>query len=186
MTLRKPMFREEFFAWAEAQDERYEFDGEQPILMTGGSVGHSRLIGRLLAALIAQLEEGPFVSFGPDAGIATIGAKVRYPDAVIAAVAGHDADRLVTKPVAVFEVANPSSSRVDRITKLREYRQVETIRAYVILEGDAPAATVFHKQSDESWQATPLTADDAVSLPAYGVSFTLASLYKGILDPSGS
>ena len=43
VTLRKPMSREAFFDWAEAQDERYEFDGEQ---MSSGYVARARLRAR--------------------------------------------------------------------------------------------------------------------------------------------
>ena len=187
LTLRKPMSRETFFDWAEAQDERYEFDGEQPVLMTGGSRDHHRLSARLLALLVAQLDKDTFEALGPDAGVGTIGVRVRYPDALIATFAGNGTDRLVQEPVAVFEITSPSSSRTDRIIKLREYGAVDSIRVYVILEGDAAAATVFDKRPDGTWQAMPLIADDTVSLPAYGVQFTLASLYERILyQSSGS
>ena len=36
------MTRDQFFNWAEAQEERYEFDGFQPVAMTGGSLNHSQ------------------------------------------------------------------------------------------------------------------------------------------------
>ena len=187
ITLPKPMSRAQFFEWAEAQDERYEFDGEQPVPMTGGLIGHSRLVVRLLATLLAQLDGSPFEALGPDAGVGTGAARVRYPDAVIAGSAGNGTDRLVANPIAVFEVVSPSSSRTDRITKLREYRQVDSIRTYIILEVDAPAATAFHKQADGSWSAIPLTRNDLVSMPACGVSFALASLYGRVPDqPSGA
>ena len=186
LTLRQPMSQEDFFDWAEAQDERYEFDGEQPVLMAGGSVGHSRLVGRLLAILLGQLDASPFEPLGPDAGVATVGARVRYPDAVITSGLNLGTDRLVKAPVAIFEVISPSSSRIDRIVKLREYGQVESIRTYIVLESDAPAATSFSKQADGSWVATPLTADDNVSLPGVGVDFALASLDKHVLRSSAS
>ena len=185
LTLRQPMSQGEFFDWAEAQDERYEFDGEQPVLMTGGSVGHSRLVGRLLTILLGQLDGSPFEPLGPDAGVATVGAGVRYPDAVITSGLNLGTDRLVKAPVAIFEVISPSS-RIDRIVKLCEYGQVESIRTYIVLESDAPAATSFSKQADGSWVATPLTADDTVSLPGVGVDFALASLYKPVLRSSAS
>jgi hypothetical protein len=40
IALRRPMTQEEFLAWAEAQEERYEFDGFQPVAMTGGTNNH--------------------------------------------------------------------------------------------------------------------------------------------------
>ena len=145
--------------------------------MTGGSIGHSRLMVRLLATLVAQLEGGAFEALGPEAGVATVGASVRYPDAVIPVGSGPGTARLVKEAVAVFEIVSPTSSRTDRIVKLREYGQVGSIRTYVILEVEAPAATMFDKQADGSWKATPLTVDDAISLSGYGVGFSLAALY---------
>ena len=40
---RKPMSLEEFLAWEERQELRYEFDGLRPIAMTGGSSAHARV-----------------------------------------------------------------------------------------------------------------------------------------------
>ena len=45
VALRPPMSREEFFLWAEAQDERYESDGWQPVRITGERLGHGVLEG---------------------------------------------------------------------------------------------------------------------------------------------
>ena len=39
----KPLTLAEFLAWERAQPERYEFDGVQPVAMTGGSRAHSRI-----------------------------------------------------------------------------------------------------------------------------------------------
>src|SRR5450755_736065 len=39
VALRQPlMTREQFFQWAQAREERYEFDGFQPVAMTGGNL----------------------------------------------------------------------------------------------------------------------------------------------------
>lgn len=47
----KPLYVEEFLAWERAQPERYEFDGIQPVAMTGGGQ-HVRIITRLIVALV--------------------------------------------------------------------------------------------------------------------------------------
>ena len=36
IAMRKPMTLQEFLAWEDRQELRYEFDGFQPIAMTGG------------------------------------------------------------------------------------------------------------------------------------------------------
>ena len=37
VSLRKPMTIDQFLAWEERQELRYEFDGLQPVAMTGGT-----------------------------------------------------------------------------------------------------------------------------------------------------
>ncbi len=51
VALRKPMTREEFFHWAEAQEGRYEFDGFQPVAMTGGTNSHGLIVANLIIGL---------------------------------------------------------------------------------------------------------------------------------------
>ncbi len=46
----------EFFDWAQRQDVRYEFDGLQPVAMTGGSLGHHLISLALHPALYARLK----------------------------------------------------------------------------------------------------------------------------------
>ena len=53
VALRKAMTLAEFLAWEERQPLRHEFDGVQPIAMTGGTVAHAG-IQRNLATLSVQ------------------------------------------------------------------------------------------------------------------------------------
>ncbi len=182
ITLNKPMPRDEFLEWAEVQDEFYEFDGEQPILMNGGSLGHDWLQFQLKSMIYNRLSRKAFQVWGPTAGIATIGQRVRFPDVVIARGRAPSTVRLIPDPVAVFEVLSPSSSRIDRIVKLREYGAVESIQSYAILEADSPAITMFHKGSTHQWTATALTIEDVLSLPEIGIELPLAELYADLLS----
>jgi hypothetical protein len=51
VALRKPMSPEQFLAWEERQPLRYEFDGFQPVAMTGGTAAHSAILRNLIIAL---------------------------------------------------------------------------------------------------------------------------------------
>ena len=55
VALRKPWCQEQFFTWAEAQEATYEFDGFQPVAMTGGIAAHSVVMRGLHRALDAHL-----------------------------------------------------------------------------------------------------------------------------------
>ena len=181
LALRKIMTRQEFFTWAEAQDIRYEFDGIQPVAMTGGNLGHSRVMRNINFQLTSRLRGKSCEPLGPDAGVATVGDTVRYPDAVVSCTKSDNGDRLVPNPVVVFEVISPSSGRIDRVVKLREYAAVPTIRRYVIVESDAAAVTMFSRDGgDEPFRAAGLTADDALDLPEIGIEIPVAALYEGL------
>ena len=43
VVLRKPMSLDAFLDWEERQELRYEFDGFQPVAMTGGTFEHSAI-----------------------------------------------------------------------------------------------------------------------------------------------
>ena len=52
---------------------------------------------------------------------------------------------MVREPVVVFEVLSESTSRTDRIEKLRDYGATPSIQRYVMLEQNQIAATVFYR-----------------------------------------
>jgi Uma2 family endonuclease len=187
LALRKIMTQQEFFDWAEAQDARYEFDGFQPVAMTGGNLGHSRIIRNVNFQLTSRLRGKTCEPLGPDAGVATVGDTVRYPDAVVSCTKSGNRDRLVPNPVVIFEVVSPSSVRTDRITKLREYQAVPTIRRYVIVEPDTVAVTVLSRDhANEPFRAAGLAEEDTLHLPEVGIEIPVAAIYEGIdFDETG-
>ena len=186
VALRIPrMTREEFFDWAERQDTRYEFDGFQPVAMTGGTFRHSAVCQNLWAVLRERLRGGQCRSVGPDAGVATVDTKVRYPDALVTCTKVPGGARLVPGVVVVFEVLSPGSGRTDRIDKVREYAAVDTILRYVILEHSGIGLTSFGRGSGgEPWTATALTDGDILRLPEIGIEVPVAAFYEDVDLPA--
>ena len=183
--LRRPhMTRDEFFAWAEADGGRWEFDGFEPVAMTGGNLSHSQIGVNLITALRNRLRGAACRPLGPDAGLATIGDIVRYPDALVTCTKFPGDAHVVPDVVVVFEVLSPTSGRVDRIVKLREYRAVATIRRYVILEYASAGLTVFTRNTaDTDWVAIPLTAEDTLQMPEIEIEIPVAELYEDVEFP---
>jgi Uma2 family endonuclease len=180
------MTREEFLDWAAAQRERHEFDGFQPVAMTGGTVNHSHIVVNILSALRARLRGSSCRPLGPDAGVATIGDAVRYPASLVTCTRGPGTDRIVPGVVVVFEVLSPTSGRTDRIEKLREYQAVPSILRYVILEHTSIGLIVNSRSNgDDPWTATPLTQGEVLRMPEIGIEIPVAEFYEdtGLADP---
>jgi Uma2 family endonuclease len=179
--LRTAWTQDQFFAWAESQEGRYEFDGFRPVAMTGGNAGHSRVIRGLQRALDTRLRGGPCEPLGPDAGVETVDNAIRYPDALVTCTKFENADRLIPGVIVVFEVLSPTSGRSDRIVKVREYAAVRSIRRYVILESSSVGLTVLERSSpDQLWQTTVLTGEDTLRMPEIGIEIPVAEIYEGI------
>jgi Uma2 family endonuclease len=182
------MTRDQFFDWAEAQDARYEFDGFEPVAMPGGNLNHNRIAFNIHTALRGRLRGSGCEPLGLDAGVATLGAAVRYPDAVVTCSAAQGRSRLVPDPVVLFEVISPTSGHVDRIVKVREYAAVDSIRRYVIVESTSAGLTVHERQAaGQKWTVSTMMADDLLPLPEIGIEIPTAEIYEGVdFPPSAS
>jgi len=179
--LRKPWTQDQFFAWVRGQEGRYEFDGFEPVGMTGGSINHNRITLNIHAELRARLRGGRCEPLGPDAGVATIGSAVRYPDALVTCSQLTGNALTVPGVVIIFEVVSPGSSRTDRIVKVREYAAVPSIRRYVILESSTAGITVFARAIPESpWSAATLTGDETLHLPEIETEIPVTAFYERV------
>jgi Uma2 family endonuclease len=181
--LRKAWTQDEFLSWAERQETRYEFDGFQPVAMTGDFNGASMIGVNLLASLHTRLRGSGCRPLGPNAGLAIPNGNIRSPDALVTCSKVDLQERTVQGVVIVFEVVGSTaeSNRRDRIVKVREYATVPSIRRYVILESSSVGLTVMERSSpDQIWQTTVLTAEDTLRLPEIGIEIPVAELYDGV------
>ena len=176
--LRKPMSLDEFLAWEERQELRYEFDGFQPMAMTGGTSEHSAIQRNLIAALTNRLRGKPCQPHGSELKILVTGS-IRYPDAFVVCTPIQRGTTVVTDPVVVFEVLSPSTATIDHIVKNQEYRDTPSVQRYVILEQDQQAATVFARVGDD-WVGHVVSAEVTLAMPEIGIEVPLAELYEGV------
>jgi hypothetical protein len=63
------MTRDEFFVWAQGQTDRCEFDGFEPVGMTGGTARHDVITYNIRTALRSRLKAGGCRPFGPNASV---------------------------------------------------------------------------------------------------------------------
>jgi Uma2 family endonuclease len=170
----KPLTVEELLKWERTQPHRYEFDGIQPVAMSGENVPHARIQTRLVVALGSRVTP-PCEAFASLLKVPTPG-RVRYPDATVACYAAEE-DTNIIAPTAVFEVISPSTALTDRRVKPLEYAAVPGIMVYVILETDRPEVTVMRRAA--SWEPETIHGMDAiVPLPEIGIELPLAAIYR--------
>jgi Uma2 family endonuclease len=166
-----------FLAWEDRREGKHEFDGQQVIPMTGGSVAHQRIVFNLCLAFMGLLGERPLTALHEMR--IRMGAVVRYPDVLLCATPLDQTTRTLTDAVAIFEVLSDDTATTDRVEKLLEYATLPSLRSYVLLEQTAVAATVFQREPGGVWIASAHTGG-TLSLPGVDVTLPMADLYRGL------
>ena len=174
----KPMTFDEFLAWEERQELRYEFDGIRPIAMTGGTRAHSAIQSNLSIAVGGRLRGTSCRFHGDNLKIETQG-KIRYPDGFVTCTPGPPRSTVVKDPVVIFEIQSPSTASIVLHVKNREYRRIASVQRYVILAQDRIAATVWERIGDD-WVGHDLAEDALLDMPEIGISVPIAELYDGV------
>jgi len=168
IALRKPWTVDEFLAWEERQELRYEFDGVRPVAMVGGTVNHNLIAGNVFAGLRERLRGKPCRVFMDGMKIEVAG-KIRYPAVVVSCSPAAGDVTVLPDPVVVFEVLRESTYRTDWYDKNQEYRDTPSIVRYVVLEQDALHATMFCREG-ERWIGTLLAPNSVIDMPEIGVA----------------
>lgn len=175
--LRQPMTKEEFLAWEERQELRYEFDGVQAVAVTGGTYEHDAIQVNLVRALGNRLADKPCRTHGNSIKIDIMG-RIRYPDAFVTCKPTPRGAMVLHEPVVIFEVLSKGTARTDRL-KNREYASTASVRRYIMLEQDAAVATVFRRLGGE-WVGHTVGDDATLDMPEIGITIPLLDLYEGV------
>jgi Uma2 family endonuclease len=183
VSVRKPMTMDEFLAWEERQELRYEFDGFAPVAMTGGSMEHSAIERNLITALTNRLRGKTCQVFTSNLKVQAAGS-IRYPDAFVVCSPQARRTMVVSDPVVVFEILSPSTATVDGGVKNAEYRDTPSIQRYVMLYQDRQQATVFERTAND-WVGHIFIGDAVLAMPEIDIEVPMAELYDGVtFDPT--
>ena len=178
--LPKQMSLDEFLAWEERQELRYEYDGLAARAMTGGTQAHAGIQVNLMAALRNGLRGKPCRAFGSELKVRTQ-TSIRYPDALIVCGPLEPRSTFARDPVVIFEILSPSSARLDLGAKNAEYQTIPSLRRYVVLHQTQAAAEVFRRDENGEWTFEFLDASSLLEMPEADVRLALAEIYEDIV-----
>jgi len=181
------MSREEYLAFDNAADHtRYEWIDGEVRLMTGGTFNHAQVGMNLVAALNAALrplrrQGGPsLTALGQTMRTRVPNGPYYYPDAVAGPfppVLEDDGQNTLLDPVLVGEVLSPSTARVDRGEKRREYLRIPTLENYLIVQPNV-CEVLRLTRTEDGWGEKRFRDEETIDLPRFGVTLPMAALYE--------
>ncbi|MDT7837803.1 Uma2 family endonuclease [Aquabacterium sp. OR-4] len=165
--MQKPrMTAEEYLAWDAGQTEKTEFIAGEVFAMAGGEDRNATVAGNLYIALRHHLGGSPCRVYGSDVKLRVETADCFfYPDLMVTCSANDLADRLIKRePVLVAEVLSRSTGAYDRGDKFAAYRQLPSLREYLLVDVDRQRCDLFRKGADGLWVLHPSEASEPVHL----------------------
>ncbi|MDF1501569.1 Uma2 family endonuclease [Roseisolibacter sp. H3M3-2] len=178
---------QEYLRLERAAEARSEYYRGRVYAMSGASRQHARIVLNLGVALHGQLAGGACEPF-----VADLRTKVRasgfytYPDVVVSCGDAETEDELrdtLLNPALIVEVLSPSTEAYDRGEKFALYRELDTLRTYVLVAQDRPHVEVFEREGDR-WMLREVSGIDAtLDLPTIGASVPLRELYARVEWP---
>jgi Uma2 family endonuclease len=137
MAAEKPMTVEEFLAWAEGRDGRWELIDGRPVAMAPERAAHLLSKGEAWAALRRAVERADFsCTVFPDGATVRISARTAFePDALVTCGAPVPPDAIeIPNPMIVVEVLSEGTARRDHGVKLEGYFSLPSVTHYLILD----------------------------------------------------
>jgi len=187
MSVPKRLHRLSVDEYLEAEKDspvRHEFIDGQIYAMAGASDRHNRIAGNFYNRLDDHLGDGPCEPFISDMKVWVSETVFYYPDVVVACD-GPGADSYYRKqPRLIIEVSSPSTERIDRSEKLLAYKQVKSLKEYVIVFQDRIKIEVFRRGRGDRWNWELLTElDEELRLESVGLTLTVSHIYRHVKLP---
>jgi Uma2 family endonuclease len=169
---------EEFLAWDDGTDRRYELVDGQIVAMAPPSEAHGTIVANLTIGIGRQLR-APCRVVG-EAGVVPTDRDDTY----------HQADLLVTcsppargrphpvDPVLIVEVLSPSTAVHDRGRKVEDYSQLPSVKEILLVSSEERRVR-YWRRDGARWIVEDLIGEAEFRLETVPEAIPLAAVYEG-------
>jgi Uma2 family endonuclease len=177
--------RENYLAWETAQAERHELINGEPYAMAGAEDRHVTVSLNLAMALRQHLAGSPCRTYMADMKLeVAVSQSFFYPDVLVTCSEADRTSALVKRePVLVVEVLSLSTAAFDRGGKFAHYRQLTSLKEYVLVDLDSRRTDVYRPGADGLWVLHPFEPLQPLELASVGLSITPEVLWAEVDEP---
>lgn len=172
----------DYVAAEATSDTRHEYLNGEAFAMAGGTIEHGALAAAITGALINGLRGRPCRVFNSDVRVRIQETGLTtYPDLSVACGSverdTEDPHALVN-PVLIVEVLSDSTEAYDRGQKATHYRQLSSLREYVLMSQHKPHVEVFRRSDAGHWELYEAIAGQQIELRSVGCTLDIDELYR--------
>lgn len=177
------MTPEAYLEWEARQEVRHEYLNGEVYAMTGGTLPHNTIAINLTTLLKHPVRSRGCRVFMADVKvqISGVGNPYFYPDV---AVTCHPEDKQSTKylkhPCLIVEVLSPGTEAYDRGEKFAQYRRLESLQEYVLINSEKLSVEIFRLNERHKWELTPYTSGDIIQFNSIEFACPIELLYEDV------
>ncbi len=177
-----PLTAEEFLAWDATQTLRHEFVHGEVFAMAGAEERHVTVGLNIAIALRAHLRGTPCRTFINDMKLHVDAADAYfYPDVMVTCSKADAADPMIKRePVLVVEVLSPSTAAFDRGDKFAAYRNLASLREYLLVDTETRRCDLYRIGADGLWVLHPFAPEASVQLDSVALSLSAQALWDEV------
>lgn len=165
--------------------EKHEYYKGEIFAMSGAKRAHNTICENLFYQLKHRLKGSPCQPHNSDTRIhIEKNTLFTYPD--ISVICGemrslYNDDMNFLNPSIIFEVLSPSTKNYDRGEKFMLYRDVPTLKEYVIVDSESTKVEAWHINNNGHWELTEYNSmENALILHTLNLSISLKDIYEGV------
>lgn len=179
------MTEAEYLAFDRASEIKHEYYRGEIFAMTGGSPEHNMICISTSATLYNQVRGQPCKIYSSDQRVRVPRTRLyTYPDISIVCSEPHFVDEALDtllNPTLLIEVLSPSTESYDRGKKFQHYRQIDSLREYVLIAQETPHIEHYLRQDDGNWLLRDaIGLESRIELPSIGCTLALADVYEQV------
>jgi Uma2 family endonuclease len=175
---------EEYLEWENANTEKHEYYRGEVFAMSGAKMAHNFISRNLLISIGVRLKGKSCQPFGSDLRVhIPQNTLFTYPDISIVCgdlITRNDDDWNLLNPTILMEVLSPSTKKYDRGDKFKLYKDIPTLKEYILVDSKAIAIEAWRINGEGIWELQVYGGiGDHLSLPAIGLQIPLTEIYEG-------
>ena len=176
---------EEYLKKENAADEKHEYYKGEIFAMSGAKVPHNTIATNFLGILFDKLKGKKCKPYNSDQRIhIPSNTLFTYPD--ISIICGeiitlNNDDYNVLNPIVIIEVLSKSTKNYDRGEKFKLYRDIATLKEYILADSESIHIEVFRLNEYGHWELEEYNSlSDAVIIKAIDETIVLSEIYDGV------
>lgn len=173
---------DDYLAGEETASIKHEYVAGEVFAMVGAGEAHVTVALNLAAMLRNHVRGSPCRVYIADMKVRVEPADAfYYPDVFVTCDPADSREkRFKRNPILVIEVLSDSTAAFDRGTKFAHYRQLDSLREYVLIEPERLSVDSFRRNAEGSWVLHPVAEGGELVLAAIDFRCPVAAVYEDV------